>query len=66
MAPAIRVIDFVLSHQGFSLTKVGTGLTLQGFLIILFLTPKKDPIKTKGEEQHNHKSSKTKISLNFN
>jgi hypothetical protein len=44
---------------------VGTGFTLQGFLIVFFLIPKNEPIKTSGEEQQIQSNNKTIISVNF-
>lgn len=52
---------FVLKYHDFSGIVLGNVFTLHGFLIDLVLRPIKDPINTKGAEQHIHNKSKANI-----
>ncbi len=63
--PVTGRIYLSLRYQGLPGICKGTGFILQGFFIVFFLTPMKDPIKTRGEEQQTHKSSKAMMSVNL-
>jgi hypothetical protein len=59
--PLIKHTNLVSKYQGCLGIELGTGLTFPGFLITFFFNPMNEPIKTRGEEQHNHNRSKAKI-----
>lgn len=64
-SPVKITMYLVLKYQGLSGIILGTGLTLQGVLNALFLIPTNDPINTKGDEQHSHRTNSERMSENL-
>jgi hypothetical protein len=56
--PLKRNITLKERYHGWGGIRLGTIFIVPGFFIAFFFSPIKDPINTKGAEQHIHKTSK--------
>lgn len=55
----------IFKYQGLCNIELGTELTLHGFFITFFFKPIKDPMSTRGAEQHIQSTNNTIISTNL-
>jgi len=61
ISPQIKQIILVFKYQGWGGILLGTTFMVPGFLNTFLFNPIKEPIKTKGVEQHIHKINNVRI-----